>query len=148
MKPYALVTSLLRILLKRPYSLQLHTNTPVTSITTPTVQMEGYYTINTPRGSVRATHVVNATNAWVAHLYPEFERKIFPTRGQVIEVEGKNLKVGPMGWNYGAEYLIQRPDSSLIFGGGRRFAEGTYAEGPNMSTNIKMPKSGISMIPP
>ena len=98
MKPYALVTSLLRILLKRPYSLQLHTNTPVTSITTPTVQMEGYYTINTPRGSVRATHVVNATNAWVAHLYPEFERKIFPTRGQVIEVEGKNLKVGPMGW--------------------------------------------------
>jgi glycine/D-amino acid oxidase-like deaminating enzyme len=27
-----------------------------------------------------------------------------------------------MGWNYGGEYLIQRPDSTIIFGGGRRFS--------------------------
>ena len=66
--------------------------------------------------------MVNATNAWIGHLYPEFQDKIIPTRGQVIHVQGKDVNLSPMGWNYGGEYLIQRPDASLIFGGGRRFS--------------------------
>jgi glycine/D-amino acid oxidase-like deaminating enzyme len=28
-----------------------------------------------------------------------------------------------MGWHDGAEYLVQRPDTTLVFGGGRRLAE-------------------------
>ena len=71
---------------------------------------------------MKARHVVNATNAWIGHLYPEFQRMIVPTRGQVIHVDGGNLHVEPMGWHDGAEYLIQRPDTSLIFGGARRLA--------------------------
>lgn len=119
LKPYALITSLLRNLIKQ-HLLQLHTNTPVTAITPPS-QSAPYYTIHTTRGIVKAKHVVNATNAWIAYLYPEFRGKIVPTRGQVIHVDGKNLQVDPMGWGYGGEYLIQRPDSSLIFGGGRQY---------------------------
>jgi glycine/D-amino acid oxidase-like deaminating enzyme len=76
-------------------------------------------------GTVKAINVVNATNAWIGHLYPEFRGKIFPTRGQIIHVDGMSLNVEPMDWNYGGEYLIQRPDMSLIFGGGRRFAPRT-----------------------
>src|SRR5438046_10380094 len=120
LKPYGLVTSLLRILVKQ-HLLQLHTNTPVTAITSPSGKIK-YYTIHTPRGTVKARHVVNATNAWIGHLYPEFQGKIVPTRGQVIHVDAKNLTLDPMGWEYGGEYLIQRPDSSIVFGGGRRFA--------------------------
>jgi glycine/D-amino acid oxidase-like deaminating enzyme len=119
LKPYALTTSLLRILIKE-HLLQLHTNTPVTSIAPPSGKTN-YYTIHTTRGIVKTRHVVNATNAWISHLYPEFEGKIVPTRGQVIHVDGTHRNLDPMGWGNGGEYLIQRPDSSIIFGGGRRF---------------------------
>lgn len=40
----------------------------------------------------------------------------------MIHVDGKGLQVSPMGWNDGGEYLVQRTDDSLIFGGGRRFS--------------------------
>jgi len=120
LRPYALITSLLRILIKQ-HLLQLHTNTPVTSIIPPSGKLK-YYTVHTPRGKVKARHVVNATNAWIGHLYPEFQGKIVSTRGQVIHVDGKNLNLSPVSWGYGSEYLIQRPDSFLIFGGGRKFA--------------------------
>jgi glycine/D-amino acid oxidase-like deaminating enzyme len=119
------VTSLLRILI-RNYRLQLHTNTPVTSIISP-AGGTGHYTIHTSRGIVKARHVINATNAWISHLYPEFEKKIIPTRGQVVQVDGKHLKLNPMGFNDGGEYLVQRPDNSIIFGGGRRFASTSNA---------------------
>jgi glycine/D-amino acid oxidase-like deaminating enzyme len=105
--------------------MQLHTNTPVTSIVSPDERTK-CFVIHTPRGVIKARHVVNATNAWIGHLYPEFRGKIVATRGQVIHVNGRNLTLNPMGWNDGGEYLIQRPDSSLIFGGGRPFATGTY----------------------
>jgi glycine/D-amino acid oxidase-like deaminating enzyme len=128
LKPYALVTSLLRILVKK-HLLQLHTNTPVTSITSPSGKVK-YYEIHTPRGTVKARHVVNATNAWIGHLYPEFQGKIIPTRGQVIHVDAQNLTLDPMGWDDGREYLIQRPDSSIIFGGGRRFSSNPHGKIP------------------
>ena len=121
LRPYALVTGLLHILLKR-HQLLLHTNTPVTSIS-PRKPHEKYYTVHTTRGDVKARHVVNATNAWIGHLYPEFRGVIVPTRGQVIHVDGKAVEIDPMGWHDGAEYLIQRPDTTLVFGGARRLAE-------------------------
>ena len=135
LKPYGLVTSLLRILVKQ-HLLQLHTNTPVTSITSPSGKIK-YYTIHTPRGTVKARHVVNATNAWIGHLYPEFQGKIVPTRGQVIHVDARNLTLDPMSWEYGGEYLIQRPDSSIVFGGGRRFASKTPFPGSNLIRNSR-----------
>jgi hypothetical protein len=119
LRPYAFVTSLLRILIEQ-FSLLLYTHTPVTSVVSPS-DKGGYYTIHTTRGIVKARHIVNATNAWIGHLYPEFQDKIIPTRGQVIHIDGRHLKLDPTGWNFGDEYLIQRPDSSIIFGGGERF---------------------------
>lgn len=120
LKPYALVTSLLRILINN-HSLQLHTGTKVRSLEPPS-QKNKYHTIHTSRGTCYARHIVNATNAWIGHLYPEFQGKIVPARGQVIHVEGDHLKLNPMGWNYGGEYLVQRPNSTIIFGGGRRYS--------------------------
>jgi len=120
LKPYGLVTALLRTLVEE-HLLQLHTRTPVTGITPPSGKRQ-HYTIHTTRGDIKARHVVNATNAWIGHLYPEFRGIINPTRGQVIQVEGKHLNVQPTGWNDGRDYLVQRPDGTLIFGGGRRFS--------------------------
>ena len=128
MKPYALITSLLRILIDK-HSLQLHTRTQVHSLEPPSKRNK-YHTIHTSRGTCHARHIVNATNAWIGHLYPEFQGKIVPARGQVIHVEGTHLKLNPMAWNYGGEYLIQRPDSTIIFGGGRRFSTGTFLPTP------------------
>lgn len=132
-----LVTSLLRILIRR-HSLHLHTNTAATSIVSSSAAIR-HYEIHTPRGIVKARHIVNATNAWVGHLYPEFRGKIVPTRGQVIHVDGRDLSLDPMGWNYGGEYLIQRPDLTLIFGGGRRFASRNCL---HLTPNLRICRSG------
>jgi glycine/D-amino acid oxidase-like deaminating enzyme len=134
LKPYGLVTALLRILVKE-HSLQLHTHSPVTGITPPS-RKRGHYTIHTTRGNVRARHIVNATNAWIGHLYPEFRGKINPTRGQVIQVDGKHLDVQPTGWNDGSEYLVQRPDGTLILGGGRRFACSGTGSGAKLTQDL------------
>jgi glycine/D-amino acid oxidase-like deaminating enzyme len=115
------VTSLLSILVKH-HLLQLHTNTPVTSISPPD-ESTPYFVIHTPRGPVKARNVVNATNAWIGHLYPELQKKIIPTRGQIIHVEASHLSLEPLNWEFGGEYLVQRPDSTLVCGGGRRFGK-------------------------
>lgn len=129
LRPYSLVTSLLGILVKQHF-LQLHTNTAVTSIDAPSGNVK-YYTLHTPRGRVKTKHIVNATNAWTGHLYPEFQGKIVPTRGQIIHVDAPHLKLDPMGWDDAAEYIIQRPDTSLILGGGRRFASSSQSSTSN-----------------
>ena len=136
LKPYALITSLLRILIHQRF-LQLYTHTPVTSITPPSSNND-YYTIHTTRGTIKTRQVVECSNAWIGHIYPEFQGKIIPTRGQVVHVPGKKLQLNPMGWEYGGDYLIQRPDTSIIFGGGRRL------EVPPPSVSSYPPKTRFS----
>ncbi|KZV61824.1 FAD dependent oxidoreductase [Peniophora sp. CONT] len=78
--PYRLITTILAGLLER-HSERFHlaTHTPCTAIDAPTAT-SAYYTLHTPRGSVRATHIVHATNGWTAHLLPGFRTKIAPVR--------------------------------------------------------------------
>ena len=55
------------------FSLSLHTNTPVTSITrnTNTEESDHYrYTLHTPRGDIKAKIILHATNAYASHLIP------------------------------------------------------------------------------
>ena len=76
--PYKFVTSILRLCIDK-FALNLQTNTPVLSAFP---SGDGNWTIETSRGSVKATKVVFATNAYTSTLLPEFTDKIVPIRGQ------------------------------------------------------------------
>ncbi|VDC07026.1 unnamed protein product [Peniophora sp. CBMAI 1063] len=78
--PYRLVTTILAGLLRRHAgTFYLATHTPCTAINSPSDQ-SGLYTLRTPRGTVRSSHIVHATNGWTAHLLPGFRTKIAPVR--------------------------------------------------------------------
>ncbi|KAK6992175.1 J domain-containing protein [Favolaschia claudopus] len=80
--PYRLVTGVLSRLLERhPKNFHLFTRTPCLSVTS-----EGdhsFYTVSTSRGTVRARHVIHATNAWVSHLLPQMRKRVVPARGHM-----------------------------------------------------------------
>ncbi|KIJ53075.1 hypothetical protein M422DRAFT_775811 [Sphaerobolus stellatus SS14] len=79
--PYRFVTGLLSRLLRRhPHSFHLFTQTPCTSIQGTNKKERDFYTVETPRGSIRTRHIIHATNGWVSHLLPKMRRKIVPMR--------------------------------------------------------------------
>jgi glycine/D-amino acid oxidase-like deaminating enzyme len=102
----------------------LQTTTPVNSVTSETPDR---HIIHTPRGSIKAKKVVYTTNAYTFGLLPEYERAIFPARGIVahisvpenqtpphLSLSSYALRVDP---RTGVDYLIVRPDGSIIVGG-------------------------------
>ncbi|PPR02295.1 hypothetical protein CVT24_011632 [Panaeolus cyanescens] len=74
--PYRFITSILSKLLSQHSNFQIFTNTPCTDI----VSSSECYTVTTPRGQIKAQHIVHATNAWSSHLIPGMRKKIVPTR--------------------------------------------------------------------
>jgi glycine/D-amino acid oxidase-like deaminating enzyme len=87
---------------------------------------DGFITVTTSRGSVKARNVVYATNAYTSSLLPEFAGKIIPVRGMCSHIS-PTKKPAPhlpstyiIRWsdtNY--DYLIPRLDGSIILGGAR-----------------------------
>ncbi|RMY59281.1 hypothetical protein D0865_02154 [Hortaea werneckii] len=73
--PYKFVHSILQILLDTG-NLNLQAHTPVETISD--VGDDGWIDVKTDRGSVRTRAVVHATNAFVSHLLPEFQKLIVP----------------------------------------------------------------------
>jgi glycine/D-amino acid oxidase-like deaminating enzyme len=107
--------------------LQVHAHTPVNSVS-PTQDERGYWSINTPRGSIRARKVVYATNAYTSGLLPRYRHKIIPVRGicsQITTPNGKESPHLPNTYslrfdNQQYDYLIPRADGSIIVGGARK----------------------------
>lgn len=121
--PYKLIVGLLSKALDAGVNLQ--TNTPVSKVTR-TPDSEGFLTITTPRGDIRAAKIVYATNAYTSAILPEFTDKIVPVRGICSHiVPGKSP--GPslsnsyiIRWSDTKyEYLIPRTDGSIVVGGAR-----------------------------
>lgn len=122
--PYKLIVHLLKKCVNK--GLNLQTNTPVTKIE----KLEsGKYLIKTPRGSIITTKLVLATNAYTASVEPKFEDKIVPIKGICSHiVSSDSTKRTPhltntYGIRYGgadADYLINRPDGSVIVGGAKK----------------------------
>ena len=138
MWPYKFVSRILEDLLLSSNlsgTFNLQTLTPVESVTPSTGDR---WTIKTSRGSIIASKVVLATNAYTSHLLPNFADLIVPARGQMSalvpfqSVGGTNrlkTSLGFMGDGVD-DYLIQRPNSRgghLMFGGGRQ-------HGPSIGT--------------
>ncbi|KAF7356565.1 J domain-containing protein [Mycena venus] len=80
--PYRFVTGILsRLLASHPINFQLFTHTPCLSISSK--KDEQLYTVSTSKGTIRARHIVHATNAWASHLLPPMRGRIVPVRGHM-----------------------------------------------------------------
>ncbi|ETN43968.1 uncharacterized protein HMPREF1541_10833 [Cyphellophora europaea CBS 101466] len=135
LSPYRLVCGLWGRVLGE--SVNLQTTTPVTRI-----EKGGRgWDVSTPRGTVRAKHVVVATNGYTSRLLERFTGVIIPTLGQMTALSapkewedgGRMLK-----YDYGfhglkgqdavmSDYLVQRPwrdGGHFMHGGGRQWVKG------------------------
>ena len=137
--PYKLIAFILEKLIKEGH-LNLQTMTPVTKIEACTDDSTGFTNgprqiLHTSRGTIKARHVILATNGYTSHLLPEFADLIVPERGVMTALlppaKSERLEhsygfVGALGGNpIHDDYLIQRPVSDvpnsaghLMFGGG------------------------------
>jgi len=104
----------------------LQTNTPVTSINPVHTHLETpIWTVNTTRGSIRCNKIIHATNGYSSALVPELQGKIVPVKGMVahlVPTDAPRLAESYMMRfsDYEYDYLIPRPDGSIIVGGARR----------------------------
>jgi len=143
--PLKLVTELYNIARRKTsnFSLNIHTRTPVTSITPISHNSSNpsrRWTMNTPRGSISCSYIIHATNAYASHLLPHMHGPsgIIPTRGQVIALRAAATlsELSKTSWdgNEGFEYWFPRPVNKsegtgteknplVIIGGGREAAE-------------------------
>ncbi|KAK7685832.1 hypothetical protein QCA50_011178 [Cerrena zonata] len=123
------------------FTVDLHTETPVTSISSlPQTNNSSElfprrHSVVTPRGNISCSYVLHATNAYASHLLPHFTGPdgIVPTRGQIIATranvtEDILTKTGGVG-NDGFEYWFPRPLKEpqeyplVIIGGGREITK-------------------------
>lgn len=138
--PYKLVTGLFAKMLSQ-YSGRffLETETPVTAVAYQPEKDEDHpYTINTPRGLVRATKVIYCSNAWTGHLIPNLRGKIFPLRG-TMSVQKAGVDLPHQGherswsmidkprydaqegtFSYGLYYITQSPTTGDVYIGGEK----------------------------
>ncbi|KAF2118325.1 FAD dependent oxidoreductase [Lophiotrema nucula] len=134
--PYKAVTHMVQSLVESK-SINLQTNTPVDRIS----RNGGKWSVQTRRGSIMATNVILATNAYTSHLLHDFSPLIVPARGHVTALIPPQQEQSPpetLSHSYGLiahspnagkdvdedDYLIQRPYAPgpnrkmhLIFGG-------------------------------
>ncbi|KAK6213157.1 FAD dependent oxidoreductase [Colletotrichum tabaci] len=121
--PYKLILSLLSKAVGAGVNLQTHT--PVEAVTQ-NPDEDGYLTLTTPRGKVRAAKVVYATNGYTSSLLPEFVDKIVPVRGICSHITPGKRPAPLLPNSYIVrwsdteyEYLIPKLDGSIVVGGAR-----------------------------
>ncbi|EJT99929.1 nucleotide-binding domain-containing protein [Dacryopinax primogenitus] len=73
--PYKFTAHLLRRAMSMGLNLQIHT--PATAV----ASVDGFWMIDTPRGSIRTRKVLHATNGYASAILPEFTGKIVPFYG-------------------------------------------------------------------
>ncbi|PGH15173.1 hypothetical protein AJ79_02538 [Helicocarpus griseus UAMH5409] len=120
--PYKLIHHMFTSAVKRGVNLQ--TNTRVTKISV-TADSQGFWSVTTDRGVIRAPKVVVAANSYTQALLPEYKDKIIPYRGISCHIATPGpspLLVNTYAlrfkdWDF--DYLIPRPDGSIVVGGAR-----------------------------
>ncbi|OJD35972.1 fad dependent oxidoreductase superfamily protein [Diplodia corticola] len=124
--PYKLVMHLLGLAVGRGANLQTHT--PVTSVAEARDD-EGWWSVDTPRGRLRARQVVFCTNAYTAGVAPQYRDKIIPVKGICSRLSVPpgaavphlpntySLRYAPGIY----DYQITRPDGSIVIGGAKQW---------------------------
>lgn len=123
--PYKFIMHLLSVVLSRGVNLQ--TTTSVLSVSRTVDPEDSKWTVVTPRGVIKATKVVFASNGYTAGIAPEYMHKIVPCRGicsRIIASENgsplpylSNSYCIRRAGTY--DYLLPRSDGSIILGGAR-----------------------------
>ncbi|KAE8362928.1 FAD dependent oxidoreductase [Aspergillus caelatus] len=123
--PYKLILGLLSKIVDSP-AVNVQAFTPILSV----VSDNSGHIIHTPRGPVRTSKVVYASNAYTSGLLPEYSASIVPCRGICCHIGVPESKTAPfLPYSYGigtktgesgGSYLISRPDGSIIVGGAQR----------------------------
>ncbi|TVY75570.1 hypothetical protein LSUE1_G004619 [Lachnellula suecica] len=142
--PYKFVMGLLQHVIR--LGVELYTLTPVTKIERVSEEeagqnisassTNGFTALHTPRGITLARKVVFASNAYAANLLPQFQNTIVPVRGtacRIVRSTSTSSSATAPAPNYARlintyniygsptsrEYLVPRPDGSIILGGGQ-----------------------------
>ncbi|KFZ12021.1 hypothetical protein V501_04419 [Pseudogymnoascus sp. VKM F-4519 (FW-2642)] len=133
MWPYRFVSGMLANLKRDDEGFHVCAHTPATSIS---VSEDGLFIVSTPRGDIRAKHVVHASNAHIGHLVPGFRGRVYPLRGQMsaqVPPKGFSHQGEKRSWSFeydvGFDYLTQLPKretkagewddgGEMMFGGG------------------------------
>ncbi|KAI0977514.1 FAD dependent oxidoreductase [Xylaria arbuscula] len=129
--PYKMVMHLLAAAVTGGVNLQTHT--PVRAVS-PEADGEGYWTLETERGNIKAKRVVFATNGYTSGLLPEYVDAILPTRATCAHVVATTASAGrpsPLAScgvitrspNSAGSYWGVRPDGSFIVGGNGSYRE-------------------------
>ncbi|CAG7924799.1 unnamed protein product [Penicillium olsonii] len=136
--PYRLVTRVFAALLEKyPNRLKLETHTPVESVEyTPSPAASNSYVLRTPRGLLRAGHVLHCTNGYSGHLLPKLRGLIHPFKGTMtVQDPGNSVpnRGAAFSWGfhcppscdpetkrvgYGLYYLGQSAKSGYFYFGG------------------------------
>ncbi|KAJ5610367.1 hypothetical protein N7510_007086 [Penicillium lagena] len=138
LSPYKLVCSLLENVVQQGMNLQTHTLvTSIDALPASAPASQRRWAIRTPRGDVRANHVILATNAYTGALYSPLDSFIIPTRGQIAVVRpGSKISGSPvlrrscgMADVAASPYYHSRApglsgEGDIIMGGGRTVAPG------------------------
>lgn len=98
----------------------------MTSVAAATSEASDYrWLVATSRGVVKTGIVVYATNGYTSALVPEMKDKIVPVRGIVARLAGEKTQRLEDSYmmrisDYEYDYMIPRPDGSLIVGGAKQ----------------------------
>lgn len=122
--PYKFIMHLLAICVAKGLNLQTHT--PVTHVPSE-ADSNGWTTIKTTRGNIKAKKIVFASNGFTAGMLPEYTNKIIPCKGVCSRIVTPNLAKAPyLNNTYSIragpgiyDYLIPRVDGSIIVGGAK-----------------------------
>ena len=98
------------------------------------VQSQEYpYIVYTPRGCIKAKHVVHCTEGHVGHLLPRLRGLVFPRRGQMtVQTPGKEYPGldGQRSWSFyfqnGFDYLSQNLRTGDVFLGGGEIGQSQH----------------------
>ena len=117
--PYKLVIGILELAIKN--GLNLQNRTPALQLTR--VEDQDCWLVHTPRGEVRASKVLLATNSYTARLCPALQGVIVPLRGHMtVQRPGSSLPRDGLSTTYsfiyddGYEYMISRPQGTTFAG--------------------------------
>ncbi|KAI8630190.1 FAD dependent oxidoreductase [Xylariaceae sp. FL1651] len=121
--PYKMVMHLLSSAVAAGVNLQTHT--PVHAVSS-VADSEGYWALETARGSIKAKRIVFATNGYTSGLLPEYMDAILPSRGTCARIAATtsggppplpSCVVAVKSPNTADNYFGIRPDGSYIVGG-------------------------------
>jgi len=149
--PYRFVTAVWRKLLDEfPDVLSIETGTPVEAVQVDGTDDDHPYRLQTPRGVVRARHVVHATNGFTSHLVPKLRSKMVGLLATMSAQRPGSLFPdlgGRRSWSFlftdGFDYITQRPPrdgvpGELMVGGGYFQAEGKGLENIGVYDDSKL----------